>query len=200
MQIQTAGATLNTSGNASSPTGYNNAFNERVFRVFRNSVTATTTITAGSFARGNPAILATGTVSENGYDCVQGSTAQSQINNLLIGVVYDYPDTTIGRTGVMPGEAVGLAQCYGYMSNISISVATKTSTLIPGVVLIPGSISAFVTYAGPVDVTVVSASSISTAVTGGVGGLVYNMSTASMASVGTVLSETGIHGGFIRCM
>lgn len=189
MQIQMSGASV--TGTAA---GYNNAFNERVFRIARNSNTATATITAASFARGDAAILATGTVSENGFDIVHGATAQAQINNLLIGVVYDYPDTTVGRTGVWQPEAVGLVQCYGYNSLISYSQTTKTSVKVAGVLLIPGSLSGFVSYAGPVDVTLTVASSVITAVTGGVGGLVYNMNTAS------IVSETGITGGFIRCM
>lgn len=197
MQIQSTGASV--TGNAA---GYNNAFNERVFRIARNSNTATATITAASFARGDAAILATGSISENGYDIVHGATAQAQINNLLVGVVYDYPDTSVARNGVWQPEAVGLVQCYGYNSAVSYSQATKTSVRVAGVLLIPGSASGFVTYAGPVDVTLTVASSVVTAVTGGVGGLIYNMSTASMAIAGanTAASETGITAGFIRCM
>jgi hypothetical protein len=65
---------------------------EKVFGVFRNSFTKTATITAASFVRGNPVLIAS--ASNNGYDVVHADTAGQPVNDLFCGVVADYPDTT----------------------------------------------------------------------------------------------------------
>jgi hypothetical protein len=80
-------------------------------RVFRNSFTKTATITAASFVRGNPVLIAS--ASNNGYDVVHADTAGQPVNDLFCGVVADYPDTTSGKTGVWQPEDFGIVQTYG---------------------------------------------------------------------------------------
>src|SRR6185436_3609255 len=100
------------------------AQNERVFRVARNSFTKTSTITAASFVRGNPVILATGSASANGYDIVHPGTAGDAVNELYIGNVHNFPDTTVNQTGVWQPEDTGLVQCYGLDTDALVHIGT----------------------------------------------------------------------------
>jgi len=187
MQIQIVGA-------VGSSTTYTNAFNERIFRVARNSYTKTATITAASFVRGNPAVLATETASNNGYDIKHPDTMGQQMNNLLIGVVYDYPDTTIGRTGVMQPEDVGVIACYGLVTNAVVSVGTVS--MAAGLLLSPDTGSQFRTMQAIVAGSATVASSAIFTQLSGVGGLVILASNvASSSASGTVAAAA-----FIRCM
>lgn len=172
--------------------------NERIFRVARNSFTKTATITAASFSRGGPAILATASASVNGYDIVQPDTKGQPVNNMLIGVVYDYPDTSSGRTGVWQPEDVGLVQCYGLHTNLAFGNSTKTDTFVGGLILVPDTGSQFGTIGRVVvenGATATVATNLS-GLSGGVAGLVVlAQSLASAASE----TRTGV-SGFIRCM
>lgn len=188
MQIQLVGAV----GSGSS---YVNAFNERIFRVARNSNTATATITAASFVRGNPAVLATQSASTNGYDIVQADTQGAQArNNLLIGVVFDYPDTSQARNGVWQPEAVGLVQCYGLNTGVILNVAS--TTIAAGLLMTPDTGSQFKTSA---DLVVQSAgtATVATNLAGmsGIGGLVVLAQTVASQAAGTAAVAA-----FIRCM
>lgn len=195
MQIQLPGGTTTTSGNASAPAGYVNAFNERIFRVARNSNTKTATITAASFVRGGPAILATASASTNGFDIVQPtSSGPNPVNNMLIGVVFDYPDTTIGRTGVWQPEDVGLVQCYGLHTAVLCSVAS--TTIAGGVLMTPNSVSMFATS----PALVMEAAGTATVATNlggaaGVGGLVILAQSVASQAAGSAAVVA-----FIRCM
>lgn len=188
MQIQIVGAV----GSGSS---YVNAFNEKIFRVARNSFTKTATITAASFVRGNPALLCTESASTNGYDIKHGDTqgAQSR-NNLLIGVVYDYPDTSVARNGVWQPEDVGLVQCYGLNTSVILNVAS--TTVAAGLIMSPDTGSQFKTNA---EIVVQSAgtATVATNLAGmsGVGGLVVLAQTVASQAAGTV----GV-AAFIRCL
>lgn len=170
--------------------------NERVFRVARNSITKTTTITAATLSRGAPAILETASASVNGFDIKNGDTKGQPVNNLLIGVVNDYPDTSIGRTGVWQPEDVGLVQCYG-LADVFMNIGTKTDTLAAGIVLAPNTGSAFATI-GRAVVELAGTATVATnlsGLSGGVAGLVILAQTlASQAS------ETFTAKGFVRCM
>lgn len=172
--------------------------NERIFRVARNSYTKTAT--ASTFSRGGPAILASvsNTASVNGYDIMQPDTKGQPTNNLLIGVVYDYPDTNVGRTGTWNPEDVGLVQCYGLHTNIFFGNSTKTDTFAAGLLLVPDTGSQFGTI-GRVVVELAGTATVATNVSGlsgGVAGLVV-----LAASITTAASETrtGV-SAFIRCM
>lgn len=172
------------------------AANEYVYRVARNSYTKTATITAASLSRGAPAILATASASVNGYDVINGETKGGAVNNLLLGVVHDYPDTSVGRNGVWGPEDVGLIQCYG-LRDVFMNIVTKTNTLAAGLLLVANTGSAFATIGSPV-VELAGTATVATNVSGlsgGVAGLVILAQTlASQAS------ETFTAKGFIRCM
>lgn len=174
------------------------AENERIFRVARNGFTKTATITAASFSRGGPAILATASASVNGYDIQQSDTKGQPVNNMLIGVVYDYPDTSVGRTGVWQPEDVGLVQCYGLHTNLQFGNSTKTDTFAGGILLAPDTGSQFGTIGRPV-VEAAGTATVATnlsGLSGGVAGLiVLAQSLASAASE----TRTGV-AGFVRCM
>lgn len=192
MQIQTVGAVGTTSGN--SPASYINAFNERIFRVARNSNTKTATITAASFVRGGPAVLCTSTASVNGYDIQQPDTMGQNTNNLLIGVVYDYPDTSQARNGVWQPEDAGLVQSYGLHTGAIVSIGTVS--MAPGLLLTPDTGSQFRTMQNIVAGTATVASSAIFTQLSGVGGLVILASAvASSSGSGTVAAAA-----FVRCM
>lgn len=194
MQIQVASATASTSGNASGVVGYVNAFNERIFRIARNSNTKTATITAASFVRGGPAVLCTSTASANGYDIQQPDTMGQITNNLLIGVVYDYPDTSSARNGVWQPEDVGLVQCYGLHTAAIVSIGTVS--MAPGLLLTPDTGSQFRTMQAIVAGSATVASSAIFTQLSGVGGLVI-LASAIASSSG---SGTTTGAAFIRCM
>lgn len=195
MQIQMTGASV--TGTAA---GYQNAFNERVFRVARNSITKTTTVTAATISRGQPAIFATASASAlNGFDIVLTPSTRGQtINNALLGVVYDYPDTTVSHNGTWQAEDVGMVQCYGLHTNLFFGNSTKTDTFAGGVLLVPDTGSQFQTM-GQVVVELAGTATVATnlsGLSGGVAGLVVlAQSLASAASE----TRTGV-AGFIRCM
>ncbi len=190
---QTVGGSYSSSAGGGS-TNTPNAVNERIFRVVRNSFTATATVTAASFVRGNPAVLATESASNNGYDIKHGDTQGANLpNNLLIGAVYDYPDTTVGRTGVFQPEAVGLVQCYGLMTN-AVVAANSSTLILPGVILTPDTGSQFKSAVGPV--TAASTGTAANVELTGIGGLIYlAASLASSTAAGTASATV-----FIRCM
>jgi hypothetical protein len=172
--------------------------NEKIFRVARNGFTKTATITAASFSRGGPAILATASASVNGYDIQQPDTKGQPVNNMLIGVVYDYPDTSAARSGVWNPEDIGLVQCYGLHTNLQFGNSTKTDTFAGGLLLAPDTGSQFATI-GRIAVELAGTATVATnlsGLSGGVGGLVVlAQSLASAASE----TRTGV-SGFIRCM
>lgn len=189
---QTVGGTYSSAAGGGS-TVTPNAVNERIFRVARNSYTKTATITAASFVRGNPAVLATETASNNGYDIKHADTAGAQImNNLLIGVVADYPDTTVGRTGVWQPEDVGLVQCYGLNTNVVGSIGTVS--MAPGLMMVPNTGSMFLTCVGPVSAAATSTAG-HTELCGSAGLIILASAVASSSASGTTQVA-----GFIRCM
>lgn len=172
--------------------------NERIFRVARNSNTKTATITAASFSRGAPALLATASASVNGFDIVNATTKGQPVNNMLIGVVADYPDTSAGRTGVWQPEDVGLVQCYGLYTNAHFVQATKTDSFLGGILLGPSTQSAWETF-GRIVAELAGTATVATnltGLTGGIGGLVV-----LAQSIDTAASETrdGV-AIFLRCM
>jgi len=114
---------------------------EKVFRMVRNGFTKTLTITAASFVRGNAAILATHSDSNDGYSIQHAMTGGNPQNNLFVGIVAEYPDTTIGQTGVWQPEDYGYVQCYGLYNGAVIqrSGAAGTATLSAGALLMPNT-------------------------------------------------------------
>jgi len=173
------------------------AINERIFRIAKSAYTVTATITAASMSRGAPAIFAVGTIVNGGADgySIQNADTQGQANNnLLIGVIHDYPDTSSARTGVWQPEDVGLVQCYG-VADVYMGIATKTDTLAQGLLLSPNTGSQFRTSLSPIYATgTVASSAVFTGLSGVAGLVVLARSLASQAS------ETFTAKAFVRCM
>lgn len=167
--------------------------NERIFRVARNSFTKTATITAASFVRGNPVILTVASASNNGYDVVHPDTAGQAANELYLGNVHDYPDTTIARSGVWQPEDVGLIQVYG-MDDDAV-VANATVTQAAPLLLVPTTGSRLVTIAGFVIPTGTGSSDTGTARTGLAGLAVLYQTVATSSAAGTAACKV-----FLRCV
>ncbi len=174
-------------------TGTAGAENERVFRVARNSFTKTATITAASFVRGNPVILATGSASANGYDIVHPGTAGDAVNELYIGNVHNFPDTTPNQTGVWQPEDTGLVQCYGLDTDALVHLGTVS--IAAGLLLTPQSGSRLLTIGGLVVPTGTGSSDTGTARTGVAGLAVLAATIASSSGTGTSAGSV-----FLRCM
>lgn len=167
--------------------------NETVYRVARNSYTKTATITAASFVRGNPVILTVATASNNGYDVVHPDTAGQNNNELFIGNVHDYPDTTTGQTGVWQPESVGWVQCYGMDDNAV--VANATVTIAAPLILVPNTGSQLVTI-GALTIPTGSGTADTGAAKTGIAGLAVLYGTlASSSAAGTASAKV-----YLRCM
>lgn len=163
---------------------------EKVFGVFRNSYTKTATITAASFVRGNPVILAS--ASNAGYDLVHPDTAGQPVNDLLVGVVADYPDTTAAKTGVWQPEDFGIIQTYGRADAV---VANATVTQAAPVPLVPTTGSMFITVA-PLTVPTGTATADTGVARTGIAGLAILLQTmASSSAAGTASAAV-----WLRCM
>jgi hypothetical protein len=166
---------------------------EKVFRVAKNSYTKTATITAASFVRGNPAILTVATASNNGIFVVHPDTAGQSNNELYVGNVADYPDTTTGQTGVWQPEAVGWIQCYGLDDDAV--VANATVTIGAPLILVPNTGSQLVTI-GALTIPTGSGTADTGAAKTGVAGLAVLYGTlASSSAAGTVAAKV-----YLRCM
>jgi len=166
---------------------------EQVFGVFRNSFTKTATITAASFVRGNPAILTVASASNNGYDIVHADTAGQDTNHLFVGVVADFPDTTILRNGNWQPEDWGTLQLYGI--NTFAVVANATATINAPVLLTPNTGSQLLTIATPFYGTGTASTVTHTALTG-IGGLAVLIQTlATSSAAGTTAAKV-----FLRCL
>lgn len=168
---------------------------EKVFGVFRNSFTKSATITAASFVRGNPVVLAT--ASNNGYDLVHPTTNGQLVNDLFVGVVADYPDTTAAKTGVWQPEDFGIIQTYGRCDNAVIANATVTQAAM--LMLVPDTGSQLITVAQVRFPTVASIASTDTAaftLRSGIAGLAILLETiATSSAVGTSAASV-----WLRCM
>ncbi len=166
---------------------------EQVFGVFRNSYTKTATITAASFVRGNPVILTQASASNNGYDVVHADTAAENPNNLFVGIVNDYPDTSGAQNGVWQPEDWGIVQVYGLCTNAV--VANATDTIAGNLILTPNTGSQLVTMASPFLPTAATTTAGNVLRTG-IAGLVYLYETlATSSAAGTVAAKV-----FIRAM
>lgn len=170
---------------------------EKVFGTFRNSLTATTTATAATIARGAPVILATHSGSNNGYDIQRAVTSTTvEMNNLLVGIVANFPDTTTGQTGTWAAEDVGQVQIYGYHS-AGVIRAVEAAVSI-GQILIPNS-----GFSGNLEtcgVPVTSSAATATAAHGlayGLGGFIYAAASTTSHSTSTDSKTCPV---FIRCM
>lgn len=165
--------------------------NEVVYRVAQNGYTATATVTAATLSKGAPAILSTASASVNGYQVINADTKGQPVNNLLLGVVHNYPGTSVWQA-----EDIGVIQCYG-LRDVFMNIATKTDTLVGGLILAPNTGSAFATI-GRVVVELAGTATVATnlsGLSGGVAGLVVLAQT-----VASQASETFTVKGFIRCM
>lgn len=166
---------------------------EKVFRVIKNSFTATSTITAGSFVRGNPVILTVASASNDGYSVVHADTSGQPTNDLFVGVVYDYPDSTGTKTGVFQPEAVGWAQAYG-LATYAV-VGNTTATQSAPAILVPNTGSQLVTI-GQLIIPTGTGTSATGAAVGGVAGLaVLYQTLASSSAAGTTAASV-----FLRCL
>lgn len=166
---------------------------EKVFRVARNSFTKTATITAASFVRGNPVILTAASASNNGYDIVHPDTAGETANELYIGNVHDYPDTTTGQTGVWQPEATGWIQIYGY--DTDAVVANATDTQAANLILVPTTGSRLVTVPTLRFGDAATGTAANSARTGVAGLAVLYQTVATSSAAGTVAAKV-----FLRCM
>jgi len=174
-------------------TGTAGAVNERVFRVARNSFTKTATITAASFVRGNPVILTVNSASANGYDVVHPDTAGQNANELYIGNVHNFPDTTPNQTGVWQPEDVGLVQCYGLDTDALVHVGTVS--IAAQLLLVPTTGSRLITI-GPLTIPTGTGTGDTGAAKTGIAGLaVLALTIASSSGTGTTAGTV-----FLRCM
>jgi hypothetical protein len=182
------------------------AMNEVGLRLARNGYTKT--LTASTFVRGMPVVLGTatstspqaaaGAVWPNGFDIVlPGSQGATPINNLTIGLVWDFPDTTLARSGGWNPEDTGLIQCYGLNTKAVVSIGTVS--MAAGLILTPDSggtgIGAqLLTAVGPV--TAAATGTAGHVELAGIGGLyVLAGAVASSSASGTVAASV-----FIRCL
>lgn len=166
---------------------------EKVFGVFRNGFTKTQTITAASFVRGNPVLAATATASVLGVDVQHPDTAGQPVNDLFVGVVNDYPDTTSGKTGVWQPEDFGIVQTYGRCDSAIVANATATqSAPLP---LVPTTGSQLVTV-GPLSIPTGTAGTDSNSVRTGIAGLAVLMQTIATSSAAGTTTATV----WLRCM
>ncbi len=166
---------------------------EKVFATYVNAVTKTATATAATLQRNAPVILATHTASANGYFITAPATATAAVNNLFVGLVENYPDTTTGQTGTWQGEDAGQVQIYGYRSGLvylAASVAVSVGDLlIPDVAYGRGNL----TTSGPPITFTGTATSVAV---NGIGGLA--VAVAAVAS--STDTQTAAPGVFLRCM
>lgn len=175
---------------------------DKVFRIGRNAITATTTITAATITRGAPVCLATDSVSGAGgtaagagnFVIAPDTAGASMVNNLFVGCVYDYPDTNVGRTGTWQAEAVGLIQCYGVMTN-AILLQNATASLAVGLCLVPNTGTSLITVVGPV--TAAATSTASHNEVSGIGALAVLAQSVATNATTTATVAASIH---LRCM
>lgn len=169
------------------------AVNERVFRVARNSYTKTATITAASFVRGNPVILTVNPASYNGYDVVHPDAAGNAANELYLGNVHNYPDTTKDQTGVWQPEDVGLIQIYGLDDDAVVAVGTATQAA--PALLTPTTGSRLVTIPQLVIPTGTGSADTGASRSGIAGLAVLAQTLATSSAAGTASARV-----FLRCM
>lgn len=168
---------------------------ERVFRIARNAITGTTTATAATIARGSPVCLATDSVSNNGIFAIQPDTAGANFtNNLFIGCVYDFPDTTSSHTGTWQAEAVGVVQAYGLMTN-AVLLQNATASLAVGLCLVPNTGTSLITAVGPVTAAA-TGTAAHTELTG-IGCLAVLAQTVATNATTTATVAVKVH---LRCM
>jgi hypothetical protein len=162
---------------------------EKVFRVARNSYTKT--LTASVFARGTPVILTAASASNNGYDIVMPDTANQPTNNLYIGNVHEFPDTTTGQTGSWQPEDYGWVQCYGYDDDAV--VANATDTIAANLILVPDTGSRLLTIAALNFASATAGTDANTVTRSGILGLVVLYQTlATSSAAGTVAAKVHI--------
>lgn len=166
---------------------------EQVFGVFRNSYTKTATITAASFVRGGPVILTAASASNNGYDVVNADTGGTGTNELFVGCVFDYPDTSQAHTGVWQPEDYGIVQVYGICTNAVVSIGTVS--VAAGLLLTPTTNSCLLTIGGMIIPTGTNTSDTGTARTGVAGLAVLYQTIASSSGSGTAAAKV-----WLRCM
>lgn len=169
---------------------------EKVFATFRNSVTATATATAKTLQRNAPVVLCTHTASANGYDIQAPATGTSIVNNLFVGIVDNFPDTTTGQTGVWGGEDAGQVQVYGYRSGL-VYLAASVAVAV-GDLLIPDSAygRGNLTTSGPPSTHAASTGTAANVAVPAIGGLC--VAVAAVAS--STDTQTSASGVFLRCM
>lgn len=167
---------------------------EKIFGLFRNAYTKTATITAATLMRGSPAILTAASASNNGYDVVNAQTLGETANDLLVGVVYDYPDTTVAKNGLWQPEDLGWVQVYGMHDAVLLAVAS--TTIAANLLLSPDTGSQFqTTLRQYFDEGTAAAGTAHLAPTGMFGGLVMLYQTVASQEAGTKAVKA-----FIRCM
>ena len=145
---------------------------EKVFALFRSAQTVTNTITSANFGRGNPAILATHSASNDGYSITHLDTTVGA-GNLFVGIVADYPDTSANKTGISRGEDAVWVQVYGFNPTATILKAS-TAAVGAGALLIPSTAAALI-----------AATSTPEAGTGGLVVLAQALGTASSTATTT---------------
>lgn len=165
---------------------------ETVFATFRNSVTKTTTSTAMTFQRGVPVVLCTNTASINGYDIQAAATVTSPVNNLFVGLVDNYPDTTTDQSGTWQGEDLGQVQVYGFNSKAKVYV-TSGQTVAVGDLLVP---SAATNRGGLVTCRLPVTGAASTDLGVGMSGLCVAVGALASTTTNALLTANV----FLRCM
>lgn len=165
--------------------------NEVVFRSARNGYTKT--LTASVFARGTPVILPTVSASNDGSWINHAAALNAVGNELYIGNVHDFPDTSVNKTGSWQPEDQGWVQCYGVDDDAV--VANGTATQAGGLILSPNTGSLLITI--PQLIIPSGTASADTGVArSGVAGLAVLMQTlATSSAAGTTAAKV-----FLRCM
>ena len=176
---------------------------EARFRCIVNSLTASTTITAGTIAIGTPVIFETATASlptPNTGVTLPGTninnfvnkpaTATSIVNNLFAGIVAAAP-----RSDYLEREAVGLAQVYGPYKGAVVKRPTSNIGGV-GAILIPDSDGSMLPAVAPMTfASIASTDTLAGTSVIGMTGLAIAMQAIASSSA----TETTTGTIFLRC-
>jgi hypothetical protein len=177
-------------------TGIDATTAEKVFATYVNAVTKTATATIATLQRNAPVILSTHTASNNGYFIDAPATGTSQVNNLFVGIVDSFPDTSTGQTGTWQGEDAGQVQIYGYRSGL-IYLAASVGVAV-GDLLIPDSVygRGHLTTSGSPSTHAASTGTAANATVPAIAGLCVAVAAVASATA----TQTSAAGVFLRGM
>lgn len=168
------------------------ALSEIVLRAARNGVTKTVTNTSVTLPIvGGPVVLATATASYDGTYIGPAVTSTSVVNNLFLGLAYDYPELRTSTAARWGGESQGLVQCYGLYATAKMQIATSAQAA--GSALIP-NVNELISVSGPI--TAAATSSAAHAEVPALGCLAVLVEAIASSSA----TATGSSRVFLRCL